>query len=141
MIESGVVLGGRQVAKTKVFISFDYDHDETLKDFLVGQARLPDSPFELADWSIKEAIDVRWKDKARTRIRSVDVVAVICGEHTNTATGVSAEVKIAQEERTPYFLLKGYSQKVCVKPIAALSTDKIYAWTWENLKVLIGGGR
>ena len=45
------------MAKKRVFISFDYDHDETLKTFLVGQAKLPDSPFDLADWSIKEAID------------------------------------------------------------------------------------
>ncbi|MBY5370464.1 TIR domain-containing protein [Rhizobium leguminosarum] len=129
------------MAKTKVFISFDYDHDETLKDFLVGQAKNPDSPFELADWSIKEAIDVRWKDKARQRINAVDVVAVICGEHTDTATGVSAEISIAQDEDVPYFLLKGYSEKSCVKPKAAKSTDKIYKWTWENLKLLIGGGR
>jgi hypothetical protein len=42
------------MAKTKVFVSFDYDHDETLKDFLVGQSKLKDSPFDLADWSIKE---------------------------------------------------------------------------------------
>ncbi|MBY5471523.1 hypothetical protein HFO86_15085 [Rhizobium leguminosarum] len=129
------------MTKTKVFISFDYDHDETLKDFLVGQAKNPDSPFELADWSIKEAIDDRWKDKARQRINSVDVVAVICGEHTDTATGVSAEVSIAQDEEVPYFLLKGYSEKTCVRPTAAKSTDKIYKWTWENLKLLIGGNR
>lgn len=129
------------MAKTKVFISFDYDHDETLKDFLVGQAKNPDSPFELADWSIKEAIDVRWKDKARQRINAVDVVAVICGEHTDTATGVSAEVSIAQDEEVSYFLLKGYSEKTCVRPTAAKSTDKIYKWTWENLKLLIGGNR
>ncbi|RDJ05079.1 TIR domain-containing protein [Rhizobium grahamii] len=129
------------MAKTKVFISFDYDHDERLKDFLVGQSKNPDSPFELADWSIKEAIDVRWKDKARSRIRSVDVVAVICGQHTDSATGVSAEVKIAQEEGVPYFLLKGYSDVTCVKPLAASSTDSIYKWTWDNLKTLIGGGR
>ncbi|NKJ71808.1 hypothetical protein GFL38_05810 [Rhizobium leguminosarum bv. viciae] len=129
------------MSKTRVFISFDYDHDEDLKTFLVGQSNNPDSPFELADWSIKEAIDSRWKDKARTRIRSVDVVAVICGEHTNTATGVSAEVKIAQEEEVPYFLLWGYSGKTCVKPLAALPTDSIYKWTWDNLKNLIGGSR
>ena len=42
------------MAKTKVFISFDYDHDEILKTFLVGQAKNEDSPFYLADWSIKE---------------------------------------------------------------------------------------
>jgi hypothetical protein len=71
----------------------------------------------------------------------VDVVCVICGEHTDTATGVSAELKIAQEEKIPYFLLKGYSEKTCKKPKAAKDTDKIYAWTWENLKKLVGGGR
>jgi glutamate formiminotransferase len=127
--------------KKRVFISFDYDNDETLKTFLVGQSKNEDSPFELADWSIKEKIDENWKKHARTRIKSVDVVAVICGENTNTATGVSAEVTIAQEEKVPYFLLKGYADKTCKKPVAAKSTDKIYTWTWENLKTLIGGGR
>ena len=127
--------------KKRVFISFDYDHDEILKTFLVGQSKLPDSPFELADWSIKEPITNNWKAKARTRIKSVDVVAVICGENTLTATGVSAELAISQEENVPYFLLKGYSNKPCVKPKAAKGTDKVYSWTWPNLKTLIGGGR
>ncbi|HEY8034821.1 MAG TPA: hypothetical protein VIF37_04450 [Methylobacter sp.] len=129
------------MSKKRVFISFDYDHDEILKTFLVGQSNLPDSPFELADWSIKETITGDWKAKARTRIKSVDIVVVICGENTDTATGVSAELTIAQEENVSYFLLKGYSEKNCVKPKAAKSTDKIYNWTWENLKKLIGGGR
>ena len=129
------------MAKTRAFISFDYDHDEVLKTFLVGQSKLADSPFELADWSIKEAINENWKAKARTRIRAVDVVCVVCGEHTHTATGVSAEVKIAQEEGVSYFLLKGYKDKACTRPLAAKSTDKVYKWNWENLKNLIGGGR
>lgn len=129
------------MAKTKTFISFDYDHDDKLKVLLAGQAKHKDTPFDIEDWSIKETIDENWKAKARTRIKSVDVVAVICGEHTHTAAGVSAEVKIAQEEKKPYFLLKGYSDKTCTKPTAALASDKIYNWTWENLKTLIGGGR
>ena len=129
------------MSKKRVFISFDYDHDETLKTFLVGQSKLPDSPFELADWSIKQSITGDWKAKARTRIKSVDIVVVICGENTDTATGVSAEFTIAQEENVSHFLLKGYSEKTCVKPKAAKGTDKMYSWTWENLKKLIGGGR
>jgi hypothetical protein len=129
------------MAKTRVFISFDYDHDSDLKVMLAGQAKHSDTPFEFADWSIKEAIDSRWKDKARTRIRSIDVVAVICGMHTHTATGVSAEINIAQEESKPYFLLNGYSGKTCVKPLQAKVTDKVYVWTWDNLKILINGGR
>ncbi|AKU12010.1 hypothetical protein AzCIB_2115 [Azoarcus sp. CIB] len=129
------------MAKIRVFISFDYDYDETLKTFLVGQAKNEGSPFELADWSIKEHIDDNWKAKARTRIKAVDVVCVICGEHTDTATGVSAELKIAQEEGVSYFLLKGYAEKTCKKPRAAKDADKLYKWTWENLKNLVGGGR
>ncbi|MBJ2250536.1 TIR domain-containing protein [Pseudomonas sp. MF6784] len=127
--------------KKRVFISFDYDNDVTLKTFLVGQAKLDDSPFDLADWSIKEHIDDNWKAKARTRIKAVDVVCVICGNNTDTAVGVSAEVKIAQEEGIPYFLLNGYSDTTCIKPKAALSSDKLYKWTWPNLKALIGGDR
>lgn len=129
------------MAKSRAFISFDYDHDEPLRTLLVGQAKNSDSPFELADWSIKEPLTGNWKEKAKSRIKGTDLVIVICGEHTNTATGVSAELKIAQEEDIPYFLLWGYSSKNCVKPTAARSTDKIYNWTWDNLKSLIKGGR
>jgi len=129
------------MTKKRVFISFDYDHDEILKTFLVGQAALPDSPFELVDWSIKEALSGNWKEKARARIKKADMLAVICGEHTNTAAGVSAELQIAQAEGVPYFLLNGYKLKTCVKPVAARSEDKIYNWNWDNLKSLIGGAR
>ena len=43
------------MAKKKVFISFDFDNDNTLKEFIVGQAKLADSPFEVSDHSLKEA--------------------------------------------------------------------------------------
>lgn len=129
------------MAKKRVFVSFDYDHDETLKTFLIGQAKHEDSPFELTDWSIKEAIDDNWKKHARTRIRAVDLVIAICGKHTDTATGVSAEITIAQEEKVDYVLLQGYSEGTAVKPKAARTTDKVYKWTWDNLKALVGGGR
>ena len=127
--------------KKRVFISFDYDHDLDLKNLLVGQAKNDDSPFEIGDFSIKEAISEDWKKKARTRIKGCDVVTVICGEHTDTASGVSTELEIAQEEDVNYFLLKGRSDKTCKKPKAAKSSDNIYKWTWDNLKKLIGGAR
>lgn len=129
------------MAKKKAYVSFDYDHDETLKVFLIGQAQHEDTPFDLADWSIKEAVDKNWKDHARKRLKAVDVMIVICGEHTHTANGVSAEIVIAQEEKVPYFLLKGYKELTCTRPTAALTTDKMYNWTWDNLKTLINGGR
>jgi hypothetical protein len=66
--------------KKRAFVSFDYDHDADLKTLLVGQSKHEDTPFDLADWSIKEAIDKNWKDHARKRIKSVDVVIVICAK-------------------------------------------------------------
>lgn len=129
------------MSKKRTFISFDYDNDSDLKSLLVGQARNSDSPFEITDMSIKEAISSNWKEKARTRIKGCDVVAVICGKYTDEATGVSAEVLIAQEEGIPYFLLNGRANATCKKPKAAKSSDKIYNWTWDNLKALINGNR
>lgn len=126
---------------TRVMTSFDYDHDEDLRVMLVGQAKHPDTPFELADWSVKEHMTGDWKEKVRKRIRAVDVLCVICGEHTDTAKGVAAELEIATEEEKPYFLLQGRSGKVCKKPTSATASDKMYRWTWENLKALIKGGR
>lgn len=129
------------MAKKRVFISFDFDHDEDLRNLLVGQSKNPDSPFELADWSVKEHMTGDWKAKVRTRIKSVDQVLVICGQHTHTAAGVAVELSIAKEENKPYFLLWGRNGKTCTKPTSADASDKIYEWTWENLKKLIGGAR
>lgn len=129
------------MAKKKAFISFDFDHDEDLRNLLVGQARNPDSPFDIADWSVKEPLTGNWKEKVRERIRKTDLTIVICGQWTHTASGVAEELKITQDEDKPYFLLCGRSEKQCTKPTSALPQDKIYKWTWDNLKNLIAGAR
>ncbi len=128
------------MAKVRCFVSFDYDNDANLKDLLIGQSKYEGSPFEISDWSIKESSS-DWKDKARMRIRNSEVVIVICGKNTDKAAGVAIELSIAQEEAKDYFLLAGYSNGSYKKPISAKSSDKVYKWTWDNLKELIHGGR
>ncbi|HEV8413028.1 MAG TPA: TIR domain-containing protein [Bryobacteraceae bacterium] len=125
----------------RIFTSFDFDHDAALRMLLVNQAKHPDTPFEIHDWSVKEPLGGDWKEKVRQKIRQVDQVIVICGEYTDTAAGVDIEIKIAQELGKPYFLLKGYKDKFCTRPKAARPEDKIYVWSWENLGILIHGGR
>lgn len=129
------------MAKKRAFISFDYDNDEGTKIMLAGQANLSDSPFEFKDASVKEHLTGDWKEKIRRRMDNIDVVIVLCGEKTHTATGVAEELRIAQERGKDYFLLKAYSNKPCTKPLSAKFSDKLYDWTWPNLKALIGGGR
>ena len=127
--------------KKRVFISFDYDHDEGAKIMLAGQAKLPDSPFDFTDASVKDHLSGDWKDKVRRRMGNVDVVIVLCGEDTHKATGVAQELSIAQAEEKPYFLLAAYADKICTKPTSATIEDTVYKWTWDNLKSLIAGGR
>ena len=127
--------------KKRAFISFDYDNDEGAKKMLVGQALYEDSPFEFKDASVKEHLTGDWKEKVRRRMDNVDIVIVLCGEKTHTAKGVAAELEIVQEKKKDYFLLSAYSDKTCTKPTSAKTTDKLYQWTWANLKALIAGGR
>lgn len=131
----------KNMTKKRAFISFDFDHDGDLRTLLAGQAKHSDTPFDIKDNSIKEALVGDWKEKVRRRMNNIDVVIVICGQYTHTATGVAAELTIAREEGKPYFLLWGRSDKTCTKPSSAYATDKIYKWTWDNLKVLIHGTR
>lgn len=129
------------MAKSKVFISFDVDNDEGTKTMLAGQAKLPDSPFDFKDNSVKEHLTGDWKEKVRRRMDNVDVVIVLCGTKTHTAAGVAAEVTIAKEKNKPYFLLWAYADKQCTKPTSATASDKMYEWKWDTLKQLISGAR
>lgn len=131
---------GSAVAKKRAFISFDIEHDDDLRLIVARQAELPDTPFDVADRSTKELPTGAWKEKVRNRLKNVDLMIVICGEHTDSANGVSAELSMARELGIPYILLKGRSDRRCVKPKSASALEKMYSWTRDNLKVLIAGG-
>lgn len=122
----------------RAFISFDYDNDARLKDLLIGQSKHSDSPFVIHDWSLKEPSS-DWKARARRQIRASGLVIVLCGRQMASATGVAVELSIAQEEGVSYFLLAGYDDST--KPTTAKPGDKLYKWTWDNLKSLVGGAR
>ena len=119
------------------FISFDYDNDKDIYGSLLAQSEDPSLAFSVKDWSLKEPITEKWKEKVRDRIRRVDLTIVLCGEHTDQADGVAAEITIIHEEGKPYFLLKGRRRKSCKKPRNARKTDEMHKWSQKNLKKLI----
>jgi hypothetical protein len=130
------------MARQKVFVSFDFDNDSAIKMLLVNQAKLDDTPFDIWDSSVKEHMDGDWQTKVKAKMRNADIVCVLCGEKTHTAKGVGIELQIAKDIGKPYFLLAGYKEpRTCTKPTTASTNDKLYNWTWENLKTLIHGGR
>jgi len=129
------------MARKKVFVSFDYDNDETLKTFLIGQSKHEDTPFDIWDSSVKAHLTGDWEAKVKRKIQDCDIVCVLCGLNTHKAVGVGIELQIAKDVGKDYFLLAGYKDAKNTKPSTATSADKMYNWTWENLKNLIHGGR
>jgi len=124
------------MAKKRVFVSFDFDNDKTLKDFIVGQAKLEDSPFEVTDFSLKEAApEETWLGKARAAISRAEVFIVMLGPKTRTAPGVLKEVTIANELKKTKFQIIGY--KDGSETWAVPDAGRVYRWNWENLKNLL----
>lgn len=117
------------MAKTKVFISYDYDHDAQLKDTLIGQSKQQDSPFSINDKSLQQATP-EWQQKARAAIEDCDVFIVLLGEHTHQAQGVRREVKMAKQIGKKRFQLRKKGH--CPTPIE--DAGEVVAWKWKNLK-------
>ena len=124
------------MAKKKMFVSFDFDNDKTLKDFIIGQAKLEDSPFEVVDFSLKEAAPEKtWLDKARAAISRCEVFIVMLGSKTRNSPGVIKEIKIANELKKEMFQIIGYRDGS--KTWAVPNAGRVYNWNWENLKTLL----
>lgn len=124
------------MAKKGVFVSFDFDNDKVLKDFIIGQAKLKDSPFEVMDHSLKEAAPMKdWEDKARAAIKRSEIVIVMVGPKTHKASGVLKEVKMAREEDKKIIQIIGYKDGDYT---AVPDAGRLYAWNWENLKKILG---
>src|SRR5438309_1485018 len=118
------------MGKKRVFVSFDFDNDKVLKDFVIGQARLPDSPFEVIDASLKEVQPMKtWEDKARVAIRGSDLVIVMVGPLTHRAPGVLKEVQIARDERKPIVQVIGYKDGDYT---AVPNAGQLFKWNWDN---------
>jgi len=124
------------MAKKKVFVSFDFDNDKIIKEFIIGQSKLPDSPFDVIDTSLKEAAPMKtWEDKAKAAINRSDIVVVMVGASTHKAPGVLKEVQMARDAEIPIVQVIGYKDG---NYTAVPNAGRLYSWNWENLKKLLG---
>ena len=122
------------MAKTKLFISFDFDYDYQLKASLIGQARQPDSPFAVQDYSLNEAYpDNEWTSRAQRAIGKCDVFVVLLGRNTHNAQGVQREVAIARGYRKQMFQLRPQGKTYG----EVKGAGEVHVWKWKNIKELI----
>jgi hypothetical protein len=121
--------------KKKVFVSFDFDNDKKLKDFIIGQSKLNDSPFEVIDHSLKEAApEHNWESKANAAIKRSDIVIVMVGPNTHRAQGVLKEVNMARTANKHIVQVIGYKEGDYT---AVPGAGRLYKWNWDNLKKLL----
>ena len=119
------------MSKWKMFVSFDYETDLTLKEGLVSQAERPDSPFSVTDFSLRERQPAEtWLNKAQSAIARSDVFVVILGENTHNAPGVLKEINIASGLKKRRFQLRPQGKKW--KPMKG--AGEMIVWTWPNLR-------
>jgi len=124
------------MAKKKVFVSFDFDNDKILKEFLIGQSKLSDSPFEISDYSLKEAAPEQdWINKATAAIKRADIFIVMLGSKTKKASGVLKEVAIANDLAKTKFQIIGSPDGS--EDWAVPNGGRTYRWNWDNLKKLL----
>lgn len=125
--------------KKRIFISFAVE-DKTSRDFLVGQARNPNTPFEFTDMSVKQPWDYSWKTQCRTRIRGCDGLIALVSPKTMGAEGARWEMRYAREEQIPMLGVQIYRDNKGVVP-PELAGTRIIEWSWDGIASFIAGLR
>ena len=118
----------------RVFASFDVDHDLDLEARLSEESQGSGLGITVAERSVTGNVTDRWHAEVRRRIRSVDQIIVLCGEHTRDSPRMSSELRIAQEEEKPCLFLWGRRERMCTLPAGARRDEAMYSWNWETLQ-------
>ena len=89
------------MANLRIFVSFEFDKDNDLKNSFFRQAR-EQTQHRVRNCSLNQAYpDEAWKNKARQAIRECDVVLVLVGQDTHNAPGVLVETDMARSMKKP----------------------------------------
>jgi hypothetical protein len=121
-----------RMASKRIFISFAVPEDNYARDFLVGQAKNNNSPFEFIDMSVKEPWDSSWKTRCRERIKGCDGVIVLLSKYTSKADGANWEIKCAKEEGIRIIGVLINKDENAPLP-AELSWNEVINWTWDGI--------
>jgi hypothetical protein len=126
------------MTKKRAFISFDFDHDERWRNLFVGQGKLPDTPWEIADWSSKEDLaQSKWEEIIKDKINRCNMVIVLVGRNMAGATGVVKEIIMAEEQDVPLFGVYVDDANTQSTLPAGLARNRTITWTWPNVAAAV----
>jgi len=121
--------------KVRAFISFAAE-DDRIRDLFIGQGKLPDTPWNIADWSLHEPFAEKWKTQARARSKGCDVAIQLVGLKTYLAQGAIWEIGCALQEGVPVFGV--WISKTDRGSIpSCFKANNIIDWTWDGVAEMI----
>lgn len=118
------------VAVLNIFVSFEFDRDQDLKDHFFRQAQT-ELEHRVRNCSLNEAYPTAtWMAQARAAIGECDVVVILVGPDTHNAPGVETEVRLARELNKP--VLQVIPQGRPYTGIAG--ADATVRWVWKRIR-------
>ena len=118
------------MARLNIFVSFEFEKDNNLKNSFYVQAR-ERTQHRIRNCSLdREYPDETWKSRARQAIQACDVVFVLVGQNTHNAPGVLVETDMARSMNKPTIqVLSENARRNNYKGIPHLE-DRI-PWKWD----------
>lgn len=123
------------MAAPRVFVSFDFDHNEESKRLFIGQgdSKSPTS-FTIGDWSSKEALEQdEWEEIIATKINKCHLMIVLVGRSMGSASGVAKEIQFAKAGNVPFFGIYVDGADSSSTLPAGLARNRVVKWTWDNV--------
>ncbi len=118
------------MATLNIFVSFEFDKDNDLKNNFIEQAR-EYTQHRIRNFSLNEAYpDEVWKNKARAAISECDVVVVLIGQDTHNAQGVIVETDMARSLNKPVIQVRPQG-----RPYNGLTRlEEPIPWKWKRIR-------
>lgn len=127
--------------KTRVFVSFDVEHEQPMKELLVYQSAKSDSPFEVVAHSSNEPhAATEWEQRTYSAIAACDAFVVLLGPTTRHVRAVVKEVRIADGLYARGDLdrcLQLISRDEGSQEWAVPGAGPVYWWDWATVKQVL----
>ncbi len=122
------------MANPRAFISFDFDNNSTERVLFIGQAKNSSTPFNIEDWSSKTSLPQReWEKLIKDKINKCNLLIVLVGKKTHTATGVIKEIAFAKSQDVPVFgVYVGGANTTTTLP-TGLQRNRTIDWDWKKI--------
>ncbi|MFT3911057.1 MAG: TIR domain-containing protein [Ferruginibacter sp.] len=126
------------MADPRAFISFDFDNNKNEKELFAGQAKSSRTPFNIEDWSSKIHLpQSEWEKLINEKTNKCNMLIVLVGRKTYSATGVVKEISFAKSNNVPVFGVYVGGADTSTPLPDGLPRNRTIAWEWVKIAAAI----